>query len=83
MVIVKVGQTVHLMGGDIGTVEDIRQMSAGAAYQINVGGESHWVGEVFINEERLEQQSNPVCHYCGSPATDWDFFNAPVCKDCR
>lgn len=23
------------------------------------------------------------CHYCGKPATDFDFFDAPICKDCR
>ena len=24
----------------------------------------------------------PNCHYCGQPATGFDFFNAPVCRQC-
>jgi hypothetical protein len=23
------------------------------------------------------------CHYCGMRATDFDFFGAPVCSDCK
>lgn len=24
-----------------------------------------------------------VCHYCGMPATTFNFFDAPVCDDCN
>jgi len=80
---IQTGQTIHLMGGDSGTVQDIRDMSEGKAYQVEIDGELHWVGESVIKEAQLEQQSKPVCHYCGMPATDWGFFGAPVCSDCR
>jgi len=83
MATIQTGQTVHLMGGDSGTVKKIRQMSAGAAYQIEIDGQLSWVGSAVIEELRLEQQYNPSCHYCGMPATDWDTFNAPICADCR
>lgn len=32
---------------------------------------------------RRAKIERPRCHYCGCPATGWDFFGAPVCDDCR
>ena len=81
---IKIGETVHLMGGDSGTVQHIYDCGGDhRQYQIEINGRLTWVRADVINEVRLEQQSNPICHYCGMPATDWDLFGAPVCKDCQ
>lgn len=24
----------------------------------------------------------PACHYCGQPATDYGFFDEPICREC-
>jgi len=80
---IKVGQTVHLMGGDSGTVEDIFKNVYGMAYKVNVDGHPTWVGEDVVQEVVLNHQNHPTCHYCGMPATNWGFFNEPVCNECR
>jgi len=80
---IKVGQTIHLIGGDSGTVEEIFQNLYGYAFKVNIGGEASWVGEAVVNEIALSKQIHPTCHYCGMSATNWGFFNEPVCRECN
>lgn len=32
---------------------------------------------------RVEDHGYGDCHYCGCPATGFNFFDVPVCNDCR
>ena len=75
---IRIGQTVHLMGGDSGTVE---QIYGGDAYQIRIGEALTWVRAGVINELKRTQRES--CHYCGMPASDVGFFGEPVCRECR
>lgn len=66
-----------------GTVTKIEQ---GRLYIATPGGEkdSCPVDAVTTHRPAKSKAGNDfVCHYCGLPAVKFDFFNAPICRDCQ
>lgn len=75
---------MHLLHiSDGGPVE--HRASDGEWYEIYPWGEDDFG---VRHAPAVEQPAQPrdkskSCHYCGMPATDFNFFDAPVCKECN
>ena len=37
----------------------------------------------YSKPAKKSNEKSLSCHYCGCEATDFDFFGAPICDDCR
>jgi hypothetical protein len=38
--------------------------------------------EEAMKKSNSQRMQGVDCHYCGGPATTFDFFDAPVCRGC-
>lgn len=46
-------------------------------------GERDYIPSASLTEVKPTQGDDFSCHYCGGPAVTFDFFDAPICRDCQ
>lgn len=78
----KIGDRFRAKNNDFRKITDTTAKLEGAASNPWTFSPLEIVTEPAYPEPGSKEDNTP-CHYCGCPSTGFNFFDEPVCRDCK